>query len=205
MAVEAIFFDFGGVLLKHADGIDHKAIEAQFDLPERTVFNCLYRDSRYKDFFVGKCTEQEWIASIRAAAEKLVGEKARPMLAAIQKSESELNPDMVRLMERLHGRYRLGIISNTTPGLEERLRTQFPQLIELTEVRVGSGDLKIAKPDPEIFHHATNQMGVSLENSVFTDDTASYAKVATELGMYGIHFTGYEPFVTSLSGIGVEW
>jgi putative hydrolase of the HAD superfamily len=205
MTVEAIFFDFGGVLLKHADGIDHKAIEAQFDLPERTVFNSLYRDSRYKDFFVGACTEKEWIDSIRTAAEKLVGDKARPMLAAIQKSESELNPDMIRLMERMQGRYKLGIISNTTPGLEERLQTQFPQLIELTQVRVGSGDLKIAKPDPEIFHHAAREMGVPLEASVFTDDTASYAVVASDLGMHGIHFTGYAAFVASLSGIGVEW
>ena len=205
MTVEAIFFDFGGVLLKYADGIDHKAIEAQFGLPERTVSNCLYRDSRYKDFFVGACTEKEWIDSIRAAAEALVGEKARPMLRALQESESELNPDMIRLMERMHGRYKLGIISNTTPGLEERLQIQFPQLIDLTEVRVGSGDLKIAKPDPAIFHHAAREMGVALESSVFTDDTSSYAVAASDLGMHGIHFTGYEAFVTSLDGIGVEW
>ncbi|MCH8813530.1 MAG: HAD family phosphatase [Chloroflexi bacterium] len=205
MSVEAIFFDFGGVLLKHADGIDHKAIEAQFDLPERSVFNCLYRDSRYKDFFVGRCTEQEWVESIREAAERNVGDKARGMLKALREADSELNLDMVRLMERLHGRYRLGIISNTTPGMEERLQTQFPQLIELTEARVGSGDLKIAKPDPEIFHHATNQMGVSLESSVFTDDTASYALAASELGMHGIHFTDYESFVAKLEAIGVAW
>ena len=193
------------MLLKHADGIDHKAIEAQFDLPERSVFNCLYRDSRYKDFFVGRCTEQEWVESIREAAERNVGDKARGMLKALREADSELNLDMVRLMERLHGRYRLGIISNTTPGMEERLQTQFPQLIELTEARVGSGDLKIAKPDPEIFHHATNQMGVSLESSVFTDDTASYALAASELGMHGIHFTDYESFVAKLEAIGVAW
>jgi len=205
MTIEAIFFDFGGVLLKHADGIDHKAIEAQFDLPERTVFNCLYRDSRYKDFFVGKCTEQEWVDSIREAAVRNVGDKALPMLKAVREANIDLNPDMVHLMERLHGRYRLGIISNTTPGMEERLQSQFPQLIELTEVRVGSGDLKIGKPDPKIFHHAAKEMGVSLEVSVFTDDTASYAAAATELGMHGIHFTDYESFVTSLDAIGVAW
>ncbi|MCH8138011.1 MAG: HAD-IA family hydrolase, partial [Proteobacteria bacterium] len=138
-------------------------------------------------------------------AERNVGDKAQAMLKALRDADSELNPDMVRLMERLHGRYRLGIISNTTPGMEERLQTQFPQLIELTEVRVGSGDLKIAKPDPEIFHHATNQMGVSLESSVFTDDTASYALAASELGMHGIHFTDYGSFVANLEAIGVAW
>lgn len=205
MTVEAIFFDFGGVLLKHADGIDHKAIEAQFELPERTVFNCLYRDSRYKDFFVGACNEQEWIDSIRAAAEKLIGDKAPLVLKAVQESENELNPEMIALMERMHGRYKLGIISNTTPAFEERLQTQFSKLIDLTEVRVGSGDLKIAKPDPAIFHHAAKEMGLPLESSVFTDDTASYAVAASDLGMHGIHFTGYEAFVTSLDGIGVEW
>ena len=29
--VSAVFFDFGGVLLTHMDGIDHKAVEARFD------------------------------------------------------------------------------------------------------------------------------------------------------------------------------
>ena len=80
MVIEAIFFDFGGVLLQHADGIDHKAIESRLGLPDRTVSDCLYRDSRYKDFFVGKCTEKEWVDSIREAAVRNVGDKALPML-----------------------------------------------------------------------------------------------------------------------------
>ncbi len=70
--VKALFFDFGGVLLQHMDGIDHKAIESRLGLPEKTLYNCLYRESRYLELHVGGCTHDEWIDSVRAAASRRV-------------------------------------------------------------------------------------------------------------------------------------
>src|SRR5438552_137078 len=37
---------------------------------------CVYRDSRYMDFQVGKCTYDEWTHSIREALTPLVAERA---------------------------------------------------------------------------------------------------------------------------------
>lgn len=203
--IEAVFFDFGGVLLQHADGIDHHAIEERLGLPERTVFNTLYRDSRYAEFAVGDCSADEWETSVREAAERNAGEQAEAMLKALQAADNDLNPDMVRLVQSLHGRYRLGIISNTTPGLEERLREQFPEIHRYFDVRIGSGDVGLSKPDPRIFQHATESMGVEPERSVFTDDVKTYAEAASALGMRGIHFTGYEDLARELRTLGVEW
>ncbi len=45
VTIKAVFFDFGGVMLTHMDGIDHAAVESQLGLPERTLFDCLYRES----------------------------------------------------------------------------------------------------------------------------------------------------------------
>lgn len=203
--IQAIFFDFGGVLLQHMDGIDHKAIEARLGLPERTLLRVLYRDSRYVDLQIGKCTFDEWVDSVRAAAEQHAGDRAPALMQAWQEAEHLLNPDMIALVRRLRARYTLGIISNTIPGMEERYREQFPELIELIDVRVGSGDLGVAKPDPAIFLHATRQAGVAPERSVFTDDVHQYAEAASALGMRGFHFRGYEQFVADLRSVGVRW
>ena len=150
MTIQAVFFDFGGVLLQHADGVDHKAIEERFSLQPRDLMRCLYRDSRYMDFQVGKCTHEEWQASIRVAANNLLGaELAREVLEAYEQAERPLNPLMLSLIERLRGAgYKTGIISNTIPGMEERLRQNIPHIIPLFDVRIGSGDLGIAKPTP---------------------------------------------------------
>jgi putative hydrolase of the HAD superfamily len=206
VTIQAIFFDFGGVLLQHADGVDHKAIEERFSLQPRDLMRCLYRDSLYMDFQVGKCTHEEWQASIRVAANNLLGDElAREVLEAYEQAERPLNPLMLSLIERLRGAgYKTGIISNTIPGMEERLRQNIPHIIPLFDVRIGSGDLGIAKPDVAIFEHALREMDVPAEASVFTDDVKSYAEAASSVGMHGFHFTGYEQFAADLRLIGVD-
>jgi putative hydrolase of the HAD superfamily len=206
VTIEALFFDFGGVLLQHADGVDHKKLEAAHGLEERTLMRCLYRDSRYFEFQVGACTHEEWQESIRSATAALLGEeRAAAVLADYEKAERPLNGDLLGLVERLRERgYRTGIISNTIPGLMERLQENAPQLIPLFDVIIGSGDIKLAKPDPAIFEHALRELGVPAEASTFTDDVKSYAEAASAVGMHGFHFTGYEQFVADLRVIGVE-
>ncbi|HEY5638858.1 MAG TPA: HAD-IA family hydrolase, partial [Dehalococcoidia bacterium] len=100
--------------------------------------------------------------------------------------------------------YTTGIISNTIPGMEERLRTEMPHLIPIFDVRIGSGDVGVAKPDPAIFQHALEAAGAEPEASVFTDDVSAYAAAAREIGMHGFHFTGYEQFAADLRSLGVE-
>ena len=200
--IRAIFFDFGGVLLKTFDGVDHDAIEAEFGLGAKMLRKCVYRDSRYMDFQVGKCTYEEWTGSIREALLK-IDERAEAIMSAFMDSPRVFNDDMLDLVKRLHGRYTLGIISNTTPGMEERLRERF-ELTDLFDVRVGSGDLGIAKPDAGIFLHATMLAGLAPEQSVFTDDRADFAEAARGIGMHGFHFTEYERFAEDLRSVGVQ-
>jgi len=200
--IEAIFFDFGGVLLETFDGVDHEAIEAQFGLEARTLRKCVYRDSRYMDYQVGGCTYNEWTDSIRGALMLVAGERVDEIMAAFFDSPRVFNQDMLGLVRQLHGTYKLGIISNTTPGMEARLRERF-ELVDLFDVRVGSGDLGIAKPDAGIFLHAAEAMGAAPNRSVFTDDRADFAEAARAAGMHGFHFMGYEQFVNDLRAIGV--
>jgi epoxide hydrolase-like predicted phosphatase len=204
--IRAVFFDFGGVLLQHADGVDHKELEAIHDLPERTLLECVYIESRYMDHQVGACTQEEWIDSvIEALAKRLGRTKAEEIWSAFEQAERNLNPDMISLVQRLkEAGYKVGIISNTTPDMEERLRERFPELLEIFHDIIGSGDVQLAKPDPRIWHLAMERLEVKPEESVFADDMRSYAAAACELGMHGFHFTGYQQFAEDLRSIGVD-
>ncbi len=124
---------------------------------------------------------------------------------AWQNSERLLDEDMVSLVGRLQSSgYTTGIISNTIPGMEERLRTEMPHLVPIFDVRIGSGDIGVAKPDPAIFHHALEAAGAAPEASVFTDDVSAYAEAARDIGMHGFHFTGYEQFAADLRSLRVD-
>jgi HAD superfamily hydrolase (TIGR01549 family) len=202
--IRAIFFDFGGVILEGFDGVDHDAIEAEFGLEAKALRKWVYRDSRYTDFQIGKVTYGEWTDSIRKAMEAGgEGERADEMLKRFQEAERLVNHDMVGLIKRLHGRYKLGIISNTIPGMMDRLR-RLLDFVDLFDVVVGSGDVGIAKPDEGIFLKAAEEAGVTLKESVFTDDRADFAEAARAVGMHGFHFSDYERFVEDLRSVGVE-
>jgi epoxide hydrolase-like predicted phosphatase len=202
--IRAIFFDFGGVILKTFDGVDHPGIEERFGLEPKSLRLMVYRDSRYNDFQVGNCTYDDWVVSIRAAMDAQIPDKAADVLQAFFESDHPLNADMVALVQRLHGNYTLGIISNTVPGMEDRMQERIPDLIGLFDVRIGSGDVGFAKPDPAIFHRAMDAAGVDPAQSVFTDDYNKHADAARALGMHAFHFTGYDQFVQDLRSIGVQ-
>ncbi len=202
--IEAIFFDFGGVLLQTFDGVDHDAIEAEFGLERKQLRKMVYVESRYMDLQVGKCTLEDWTESVRATLRERLGERASPVFRAYFEAEHKLNPQMLELVQRLQGQYTLGIISNTIPGMEDRLRER-PELdwFSIFDVRIGSGDLGIAKPDPRIFLHAAKSAGAAPSGCVFTDDVRSFADAAREVGMHGFQFIGYEQFVADLQSVGV--
>jgi epoxide hydrolase-like predicted phosphatase len=202
--IRAIFFDFGGVILEGFDGVDHAGIEAEFGLEEKSLRRWVYRDSRWNDYQIGKCTMEDWHDSIRTAmASGGLGERTEELLKRFVEAERLVNHDMVGLIKRLHGRYTLGIISNTVPGMMERLR-RLLDFVDLFDIVVGSGDVGIAKPDTRIFHHAMKLAKVEPEQAVFTDDRSDFAEVAQRIGMHGFHFTGYERFVKDLQSIGVK-
>ena len=204
--IRAIFFDFGGVLLQHMDGVDHKALEALHGLPDRTLFDCVYRESRYRDHQVGACTQEEWIESVIGALSSRFGmTDAEEIWSAFEQAERPLNADMIALVKRLRvNAYKVGIISNTTPGMHRRLSERYPDFPPLFDDIVGSGDIKLAKPDPAIWQYAMERLGVQPAESVFTDDTKAYAEAATQIGMHGFHFTGYDQFANDLRSVGVK-
>lgn len=202
--IRAIFFDFGGVILEGFDGVDHTGIEAEFGLESSSLRRWVYRESRWNDYQIGKCTLDDWHDSIRAAmVAGGIGDQTEALLKRFVEAERLVNPEMVGLIKRLHGRYALGIISNTVPGMEERLR-RLLDFVDLFDIVVGSGDLGIAKPDPGIYLHAVKLAGVTPQQSVFADDHGELAEAARGVGMHGFHFTGYERFVEDLRSVGVE-
>jgi HAD superfamily hydrolase (TIGR01662 family) len=74
-------------------------------------------------------------------------------------------------LEKLHKRYKLGIVSNfAIPECVDKLLERHG-LGRLFDVVVVSGAVNKRKPSPEIFERALEKLGVSAENAVFVGDT----------------------------------
>ena len=77
-------------------------------------------------------------------------------------------PQARRLLERLHGRYGLGVIANQPPGTAERLARY--GLAGYFDVCVSSGDVGVSKPDAAIFRMALTLAGCAAADAVMVGD-----------------------------------
>ena len=90
-------------------------------------------------------------------------------------------PHTRRLLARLSGQYKLGVIANQPPGTPERLQSY--GLSDYFEVCVSSGDVGVSKPDAAIFHLALEQAECAPGDAVMIGDRLDNdIRPANELG-----------------------
>ncbi len=76
-------------------------------------------------------------------------------------------------LRALHGRYRLGLITNG-PANSQRPKIERFGLAEQMDVLVVSGEVGVAKPDPRIFEIALEQLGVRPADALFVGDSPEH-------------------------------
>ena len=82
-----------------------------------------------------------------------------------------LDEEATEVLQKLHGKYKLGLISNFgIPECGWNLLEKFC-LKEFFNVIVISGEINRRKPSPEIFEKALKTLGVEASKTVFVGDT----------------------------------
>ncbi len=72
------------------------------------------------------------------------------------------------------------------------------------DVLVWSYQLRIAKPDPAIYHHVLKELGTQPEEAVFIDDKRINVEAAQALGMKGILFSSVSQLRADLIAQGLD-
>jgi len=104
----------------------------------------------------------------------------------------ELPIERIERIRQLKDRYRLFLLSNTSPihiRQVNRILTELgqPTLEELFERVFYSYDIRLAKPSPEIYQHVLSEAGIAAEETAFLDDNAANIRAAAELGITAVH------------------
>lgn len=95
----------------------------------------------------------------------------------------------VKILEALHKRgVPVYAITNWNGDTFRETRDRFDFLSLFRDI-VVSGDERIIKPDPAIFHLLAERNGLALSQSLFIDDSARNVAGAEAVGMKGHHFT----------------
>ncbi len=94
-----------------------------------------------------------------------------------------------------HAGLKTGILSNLPRTLGESLRAE-PGFLDHFDQVTFSYELGVIKPEPEIYHHAIQRLGIEPAQALFLDDRAENVQGALVAGLHGEIFTTWEEFLT---------
>lgn len=195
-AIDAVVFDWGGVLAGGSDAEVLAAVEARLGVAPGTLPRLFGLDPYETDpenvwhrRELGRATALEWA---RWYAERIVAAGGRPLLepeamVAAEATRFTIAPNAVVMdaVHRLHAEgYRLAICTNNVTEMSDVWRTGLP--LELFDVVVDSCQLGHRKPDAAIFDHVTGTLGVAPAATVLLDDIAANVAGARRSGWHAI-------------------
>jgi putative hydrolase of the HAD superfamily len=113
-----------------------------------------------------------------------------------------LNTPMIHQVERLVGKARLVLLSNTHDLHVAHLRPQLP-VLERFEGLVLSCEVGLIKPEPEIYARAIALAGVPPQRAVFFDDMEPYVEGARRAGLHAHVFRDAAEVPGQLAALGL--
>ncbi len=116
---------------------------------------------------------------------------------------SAKNERVHAVARQLQSAYRVGVLSNINVLHYDYIKKHFPIFAGFSAV-VASCEQGSRKPDPRIYRHILDALGVQPEEAFYTDDRSDLIAKAVALGIQSHVFTGVEPLIEALNGAGVE-
>ena len=103
---------------------------------------------------------------------------------------AHLNPGARDLLERLQGRFKLGLVTNGEVD-SQRGRLAATGLDSFFDAVIISAEVGCAKPDPHIFELALEALGVGAEDAIYVGDSVEHDLAGAQSA--GIDFCHYQP------------
>lgn len=200
--INAVLFDYGMVLSGPPDPTARRDMERILGVDEET-FQAAYwkhRDS-YDRGTLGGLTY--WNSVARDLHKSLDAVSLDALIDADNALWTQPNHPMIQWATSLQlAGIKTGILSNIGDAMEAGIRERFPWLEEFSHYTF-SHRLGIAKPDPEIYRHAVEGLGVPADEILFVDDKEENILAARVAGLVAVQYTSHEAFVQEMQRLGL--
>ncbi|GHG20482.1 hydrolase [Deinococcus indicus] len=199
MAIKAVFWDIGGVLL--TNGWDR---EQRADVLSRFGLDLTEFTERHKlaapELELGRMTLDEYLSQTVFHAPR---DFTREDFRAAMEAESRPHDDALALARDLSGRYRMYTLNNEGRDLNDhRIRTY--GLNDFLLAFFTSSTLELMKPNPAIYRAALTLAAVAPHEAVMIDDRAQNTEAARRVGMHAIRYDNAAQLREELAALGVK-
>jgi epoxide hydrolase-like predicted phosphatase len=110
------------------------------------------------------------------------------------------NEALLTFVEGLHKTYKIGLLSNLSPGAMDKYFTQAERQKYFDTV-VVSAEVGMIKPQPEIYQLTAERLEVAPADTLFIDDLAVNCVAARAVGMQTIVYEDLEQLKTALAAV----
>ena len=187
--IKAIIFDFGRVISAQKPLSLFHRYEDELGLEPGTINSVMFDSQAWQKALVGRKTVEEFWYEIGPE----LGLNSHEEIDAFRNrywADENINTNVLKLIQKLHGHYRLAVLSNAPPGLSQWLADW--RILDFFDLVFCSGDEGVVKPDAMPFEVTLERLGVQPGEAVFIDDTMENVEAARKLGLHGILFTTAE-------------
>ncbi len=197
MTIQAVFFDFGGVIMRTEYQAPRQHLAERFHIDYDDIDKAVFASESARKASIGEITEEAHWREVLKRFKLPVSE-----LQSFKDSffgGDVIDRDLVKFIESLRRKYHVGLISNAWSGLREFLAKE--RLIDAFDSVTISAEVGVVKPEAGIFQIALKQAGAESEAAVFVDDVLENIEACQSLGMKGVLFKEPQESLTQLKQI----
>jgi len=197
--VDAVIFDLGNVLVFHDNELLYRRLAERAGTTPAVVRGALTEPDLFSALNRGLLDAD----GIRHAVGGALGVALAPdEFTALWCCHFQVNHAVLPLVERLVGRVRLLLLSNTNVVHTAYLRQRLP-LLERFDHLLFSHDLGLVKPEEAFYRAALARADARPERTAFFDDVPEFVAAARALGIHGYVFYDLATFIRDLAELGL--
>ncbi len=201
--VKTLFLDIGGVLLTDGWGRDSRdrAFEYFGIMDEKAHINERH-EMNFDTYEMGRMSFDKYLDNAVFFKNRKFSKEE---FTAFMFKQSKPLPGAIDYFKKLKSKYGLKVIavSNEARELNEyRINTY--KLHDLFDAFVSSCYVGMRKPDPQMYHMASDISFTPFKHSVYIDDRIIYIESARNMGIPSLHYTGVDSAKAHFEKLGLK-
>lgn len=195
MAIRAVFFDLGGVIVRTEFQSPRQHLAERLNQEYEDLVRLVFESETSRMASLGKLSvEEHWAAVVEKLHLPVTESKA---VYAEFFAGDFLDRELVAFIDSLRPAHKTGLITNAWGDMRSYLGRE--KVTGAFDVLIVSAEVGVLKPQPRIYELALAQAGVTAQEAIFVDDTAVNVEAAAKLGMTGILFKDREQTISEIN------